>query len=175
MQNQACNNKSKCPRAGLILNIALLVVAVVLSVNLDQENAALISAVLMAILGAMLVLTFLNFRYLRSLEVNCEAMNLQNDFGCSDVTLNSIADAVITTDENQKIRYMNPVAERFTGWSIEDAREKPVTDIFVLDYDEHDPNFLRPVQDCLDKLITVKNETDVSMIEHNGGQYVISY
>ncbi|MCK4951596.1 MAG: EAL domain-containing protein, partial [Gammaproteobacteria bacterium] len=175
MQNPVCNNKSKCQRAGLVLNIVLLIVAVVLVVSLDQENVALISAVLMAVLGVMLVLTILNARYLHSLESDCESMSIQSDFGCSDVTLNSIADAVITTDAQQKVRYMNPVAERLTGWSMSDAREKPVTDIFVLDYDEHDPNFLQPVQDCLENLVTVKNETDVSLIECNGSQYEISY
>lgn len=158
-----------------MLNIILLVIAVVLAINIDQANAPLISDVIMAILGAVLVLTLFNFRYLYSLEANCEAINLQNDFGCSDVTLNSIADAVITSDANQKIRYMNPVAERLTGWSMEEASEKQVTDVFVLDYDEHDPNFLQPVQDCLDNMVTVKNETDVSLIERNGSQYEISY
>ena len=175
MQNLLCKNKSKCQRFGLVLNIILLVLAVVLAVNLDQENAALISVLLVVVLGAILVLAFLNFRYLHLLENDCDSINIQGDFSCSDVTLNSIADAVITTDAQQKVRYMNPVAERLTGWSMEDARDKLATDIFVLDYDEHDPNFLQPVQDCLDNLVTVKNETDVSLIEHTGSQYVISY
>ncbi len=39
----------------------------------------------------------------------------------AEVTLNTIGDAVITTDNNQIIRYINPVAESLTGWSNEQA------------------------------------------------------
>lgn len=41
-------------------------------------------------------------------------------------TLYSIADAVITTDNNSKIVHMNPVAEQLTGWG-----EKEATGIFI--------------------------------------------
>jgi len=40
----------------------------------------------------------------------------------AEVTLHSITDAVVTTDANGRIEYMNPVAEALTGWTIEDAR-----------------------------------------------------
>jgi len=39
----------------------------------------------------------------------------------AEVTLNTIGDAVITTDNDQIIRYINPVAESLTGWSNEQA------------------------------------------------------
>src|SRR6201986_2165017 len=38
------------------------------------------------------------------------------------VTLQSIGDAVISTDADARIDYLNPVAERLTGWTIDDAR-----------------------------------------------------
>ena len=37
------------------------------------------------------------------------------------VTLRSIGDAVITTDNEGRITYLNEVAESLTGWSYEDA------------------------------------------------------
>lgn len=40
----------------------------------------------------------------------------------AQVTLQSIGDAVISTDREGRIDYMNPVAERLTGWQNEDAR-----------------------------------------------------
>jgi len=40
----------------------------------------------------------------------------------AQVTLQSIGDAVITTDRDGRIDYMNPVAERLTGWQGEAAR-----------------------------------------------------
>jgi diguanylate cyclase (GGDEF)-like protein/PAS domain S-box-containing protein len=50
----------------------------------------------------------------------------------SQVTLQSIADAVITTNNDGAIIYMNPAAERLTGWLIGDARGRAVGQ--VLDF-----------------------------------------
>jgi len=44
--------------------------------------------------------------------------------------LHSIGDAVIAADTDGNIVHMNPVAERLTGWILEDARNKPLTEIF---------------------------------------------
>lgn len=45
-------------------------------------------------------------------------------------TLKSIGDAVITTDTNGLITFMNPIAEKMTGWKQEDSIGKPVKNIF---------------------------------------------
>ena len=51
-----------------------------------------------------------------------------------EATMGTITDAVITTDLDGYVQYMNPVAERITGWLIVDALRKPVSEIFhVLD------------------------------------------
>ncbi len=43
--------------------------------------------------------------------------------------LNSVSDAVIATDNKGLIAFMNPVAETLTGWEMEEASGKHVTDI----------------------------------------------
>ena len=43
--------------------------------------------------------------------------------------LNSVSDAVIATDQNGLITFMNPAAAILTGWVIEEVSGKPVTDI----------------------------------------------
>ena len=48
----------------------------------------------------------------------------------AQVTLASIADAVITVDTSGRIEFLNPVAERLTGWRNEDARRCPVSTVF---------------------------------------------
>jgi diguanylate cyclase (GGDEF)-like protein/PAS domain S-box-containing protein len=48
----------------------------------------------------------------------------------AQVTLASIADAVITVDTSGCIEFLNPVAERLTGWRNEDAYKCPVTKVF---------------------------------------------
>ena len=45
-------------------------------------------------------------------------------------TLASIGDAVIATDVEGKITFMNPVAEELTGWVSKDAAAKPVPEVF---------------------------------------------
>jgi PAS domain S-box-containing protein len=46
------------------------------------------------------------------------------------VTLRSIGDAVITTDTQGRITYLNEVAESLTGWSLEEARGEPLQRVF---------------------------------------------
>lgn len=44
--------------------------------------------------------------------------------------LQSIGDAVIATDANGRVEHMNPVAERMTGWNIDEARGRPLAEVF---------------------------------------------
>jgi PAS domain S-box-containing protein len=50
-------------------------------------------------------------------------------------TLASIGDAVIATDAEARVTFMNPVAERLTGWGQEEARGLPVSDVLQI-FDE---------------------------------------
>ena len=47
-----------------------------------------------------------------------------------NVTLASIGDAVIATDMNARVTFMNAVAEKLTGWTAADAAGTPLTDVF---------------------------------------------
>jgi PAS domain S-box-containing protein len=47
-------------------------------------------------------------------------------------TLRSIGDAVIATDATGLVTFMNPVAERVTGWSEADARGRPLDEVFCI-------------------------------------------
>ncbi|OAJ54941.1 hybrid sensor histidine kinase/response regulator [Paraburkholderia ginsengiterrae] len=46
------------------------------------------------------------------------------------VTLSSIGDAVIATDRESCITFINPVAETLTGWASHDAMGRPLVDVF---------------------------------------------
>ena len=49
------------------------------------------------------------------------------------ITLHSIGDGLIATDARARITLMNPAAEQFTGWKLEEARGLPISDVFVIE------------------------------------------
>ncbi len=54
--------------------------------------------------------------------------------------LHSIADGVITTDAEDRIDYLNPAAEKFTGWKLEEARGVRLADVYrVVDEATREP------------------------------------
>jgi diguanylate cyclase (GGDEF)-like protein/PAS domain S-box-containing protein len=55
---------------------------------------------------------------------------LFNEKERAQVTLNSIGDAVMSTDVWAQVTYLNFVAEGLTGWSREEATGRPVTEVF---------------------------------------------
>ena len=58
----------------------------------------------------------------------------------AQVTLNSIGDAVISTDVAGHITYLNPVAESMTGWSSQEACGQPLQDVLkMIDGDSREP------------------------------------
>jgi len=48
------------------------------------------------------------------------------------VTLNSIGDAVITTDAQARVTLLNPLAEQLTGWKLAEAAGRPIAEIFPI-------------------------------------------
>src|SRR6202140_4193584 len=57
----------------------------------------------------------------------------------AQVTLNSIGDAVMSTDVQGHVTYLNAVAESMTGWSREDAAGRPFEEVFrIVDATTHE-------------------------------------
>src|SRR5215213_9001355 len=56
------------------------------------------------------------------------------------ITLASIGDAVISTDAEGRVTYLNGVAEALTGWSQADAAGRPLPEIFHIVHEHtHQP------------------------------------
>jgi PAS domain S-box-containing protein len=65
------------------------------------------------------------------------------------VTLRSIGDAVIATDLHSRITLMNPIAEKLTGWTEEDAIGEPLDTVFRIINEETG----EPVESPADKVM----------------------
>jgi PAS domain S-box-containing protein len=63
-----------------------------------------------------------------SLNHSDDALHFQPEW-CR-VTLASIGDAVITTDAEGRITFLNSVAESLTGWTLEEAAGQPLDSVF---------------------------------------------
>src|SRR6185436_5680992 len=56
------------------------------------------------------------------------------------ITLASIGDAVISTDAEGRVTYLNGVAEALTGWTQDEAAGRPLPEVFrIVDEDTRQP------------------------------------
>lgn len=91
------------------------------------------------------------------------------------VTLASIGDAVLTTDEDGCVLTMNEVAERLTGWSIAEAIGRPVEDVFVLAAEDSASIVPRPVQQALREGKVTSLDGHTQLVNRNGGRIPIDH
>jgi diguanylate cyclase (GGDEF)-like protein/PAS domain S-box-containing protein len=83
--------------------------------------------------GLYLAVVLLIFTRLRAAAAASEAKEqLFQEKERAQVTLQSIGEAVITTDPTGVVDFLNPAAEQLTGWQAEDARGRHVNEIFSL-------------------------------------------
>ena len=71
------------------------------------------------------------------------------------VTLSSIGDAVITTDTEGKVTFLNPVAEMMTGWKTDEASGQPLEKVFNIINEETRQPAKNPVDKVLREGIVV--------------------
>ncbi len=65
-------------------------------------------------------------------EAEANALRASQEKEFSQITLESVVDAVIATDTAGRVNYMNPVAEHLTGSSEREARGRPIDDLLRL-------------------------------------------
>jgi len=76
-------------------------------------------------------------------------------------TLTSISDGVIATDKNGKIIFMNPVAEKLTGWKMQVAMGLDLTEVFYIVDETKRNRLINPVFQVLetDHIAEIANST----------------
>jgi len=65
------------------------------------------------------------------------------------ITLNSIGDAVISTDTKGNVIRMNPIAAKFTGWNLSEAKGRPLDEVFNIINEETRQTVESPVEKVL--------------------------
>ena len=84
------------------------------------------------------------------------------------VTLSSIGDAVIATDEEARVTRLNPVAEQLTGWTQAEAYGHPVGEVFFIINKENRQPATIPVMETLAKG-TVQGLANHTVLISRGG------
>ena len=89
------------------------------------------------------------------------------------VTLQSIGDAVITTNAEGLISWLNPVAERMTGWLSSESIGRPLLQVFHIINEETREPAPDPVAACLAEGKTVGLAPKTLLIARDGTEYGI--
>lgn len=89
------------------------------------------------------------------------------------VTLESIGDGVITTGINALVTYMNPIAEKMTGWSNKEAYGRPLLEVFRIVNESTRKLVPNPVEVVLEhgEIYGLANHT--LLIGRHGDEYAI--
>jgi diguanylate cyclase (GGDEF)-like protein/PAS domain S-box-containing protein len=91
----------------------------------------------------------------------------------AQVTLNSIGDAVLSTDIQGKVTYLNVVAEKITGWTREEAAGKDIEEVFVIvDGSTREP-CANPLRTAIHKNRTVQLTPNCILIRRDGTEFAI--
>ena len=89
-------------------------------------------------------------------------------------TLYSIGDAVITTDLSGRVKQMNPVAERLTGWKEWEAEGRPLLEIFRIINETTRTAVESPVEAVLKGGTVVGLANHTVLIARDGSEYPIA-
>ncbi len=85
-------------------------------------------------------------------------------------TMDHLADAVITTESDGQIKYLNPVAEGLTEWANTKAKGKKLQDVFVL-FEEYNHT---PITNVLEYIINSENKDySYSILKSKQGKELI--
>ncbi|MCZ8130720.1 MAG: EAL domain-containing protein [Steroidobacteraceae bacterium] len=91
----------------------------------------------------------------------------------AQITLQSIGDGVITTDEHSRVEYLNPVAEELTGWAVEDAMGRPLDEIFRVFHEETCEPLENPLVGAIRRTRAVKSARPMLVIRRDGNEIYV--
>jgi len=98
---------------------------------------------------------------------------LAGDRERAEATLNSIGDAVLSTDLCGKVTYLNTVAERMTGWSLKEAFGTPLGQVLQVVDRESGETVQNPLEYAIQQDQMVGLSADCVLIRRDGVETAI--
>ncbi len=90
------------------------------------------------------------------------------------ITLDSIGDAVITTDTQGLISRMNPIAEQLTGWTLKEALQQPLSRVFAIVNASTGEPVPSPIERLLSSGETIHLSNHTTLRARGGQEYQIA-
>jgi PAS domain S-box-containing protein len=96
-----------------------------------------------------------------------------SSFSTLDLILSSIGDGVIAADSDSRVTYLNRVAEQITGWTLAEARGKPLESVFRIVNEETHAEVENPATRALRDGIIFGLANHTILIARNGQEIAI--
>ena len=120
-----------------------------------------------------ILLYILLIRYLlQSLQLAYQAIYLEREK--THITLRSIGDGVIATDNNGKVLLINRVAEQLTGWHEKEALGRPLSEIFNIINEQTGEPCRSPVEEVLDTMDVTELASHTLLVTRSGREIIIA-
>lgn len=91
----------------------------------------------------------------------------------AQVTLQSIGDAVITTDAECRIEYLNPIAEELTGWQTREVQGRSLEEVLTIMNETTREPVANPVTQCLAEGRVIGLADHTVMVNRQGQEIAI--
>ncbi len=100
-----------------------------------------------------------------------EELRLQREW--FQVTLSSIGDAVVTTDIQARVTFLNPIAEQMTGWKLAEATGRSLEEVFNIIHENTRLPAENPVRKVLREGIILGLANHTALIARDGRETAI--
>jgi len=155
------------PRAAFAATCTLVLMTLILSgFSLSVFNLWVPPAV-------SLVVVSLSAPLLSWIRLEGAAQALSHEKERAQVTLHSIGDAVITTDADGIVDYMNPVAETLTGYAHSRALGRPFNTVFHAVDETTGERMTYPVTQCIAEHKVLHLPESILLLSATGEEYML--
>ncbi len=145
------------------------------------SNIVIGTAVALSLLTAVLLLTLtrrelfeLSSTYDKHLRAEADKTQLlQESRESYRITLTSLGDAVVATDASEKVTFINPVAEKLTGWDYQSAIGRSLREVLRIIDEKTRVEIERPMPPPRQLQPVVNITSHVALISRSGQEYPV--